>query len=49
MISEIQYNLTMILGKDETYEGKLKVSFRLTDKNIDDLFLDFQGKAICDM
>lgn len=39
----------MVLSKTETYQGKLKVDFRLNDKNEDALFLDFHGKAISDL
>ena len=41
MLSEVRYELTTVLGKEDTYYGKLKVEFKLSDKNIDDLFLDF--------
>jgi hypothetical protein len=29
------------MSKAETYEGKLTLEFKLSDKNLGDLFLDF--------
>ncbi len=36
----------MVLSKAETYTGKVTIEFKLTDKNLGELFLDFQGIAI---
>ena len=49
MINNVRYELILVLGKSENYEGKLMVEFYLGDKNIDDLFLDFQGVGISDL
>ena len=49
MLSEVQYELLMILEKGESYSGKVKVIFNLKDKREDHLFLDFHGKAISEM
>jgi hypothetical protein len=29
------------MSKEETYEGKVTLEFKLNDKNLGDLFLDF--------
>jgi hypothetical protein len=39
----VKYKLIMILSKAETYGGKVTIEFKLGDKNLGDLFLDFQG------
>jgi hypothetical protein len=39
----------MMLSKKETFEGKVNIEFYLTDKNIGDLFLDFQGAAVSEL
>ena len=36
----------ILLSKKEFYEGKVLISFRLNDKSIADLFLDFHGLSI---
>lgn len=41
MVSNVKYELLLLLSKNEGYEGKVVIEFKLTDKNIDDLFLDF--------
>ena len=46
MLSDVRYELYLVLGKDDTYEGRVIVDFNLTDKNIGDLYLDFHGLAI---
>ena len=40
----VKYKLIMILSKAETYGGKVTIEFKLGDKNLGDLFLDFQGQ-----
>ena len=37
----VKYNLIIIMSKAETYEGKVTLEFKLGDKNLGDLFLDF--------
>ena len=37
----VKYDLIMILSKAETYTGKVTIEFKLNDKNLGDLFLDF--------
>ena len=48
MIEEgsVKYELIIVMSKSETYEGKVTLEFKLTDKNLGDLFLDFQGQSI---
>lgn len=43
MIQEdsVKYELIMILSKGDIYGGKVTVEFKLGDKNLGDLFLDF--------
>jgi|APCry1669189034_1035192.scaffolds.fasta_scaffold622847_1 hypothetical protein len=38
-----------MLSKKDTFEGKVNIEFQLSDKNIADLFLDFQGLAISEL
>lgn len=49
MLSKVRYELFLVLTKTETFEGKVVVEFFLGDKNIDDLFLDFQGVGVTDL
>jgi hypothetical protein len=37
----VKYSIVMILSKAETYTGKVNIEFKLGDKNLGDLFLDF--------
>jgi len=45
-LDSVKYELFILLSKKEFYEGKVLISFRLTDKSIVDLFLDFHGLSI---
>lgn len=45
----VKYELFMMLSKKDTFEGKVNIEFYMTDKNIGDLFLDFQGAAISEL
>jgi hypothetical protein len=51
MIKEnsVSYELFIMLSKKDTFEGKVIIEFQLSDKNIADLFLDFQGLAISEL
>jgi hypothetical protein len=39
--NSVKYDLIIVMSKSETYEGKVTIEFKLTDKNLGDLFLDF--------
>ena len=41
MISNVKYEVFLVLSKQDTYEGRLNLEFKLGDKSIDELFLDF--------
>lgn len=49
MISNVNYELILLLTKELNYEGKLTVDFKLKEKDIDDLFLDFHGRSVASM
>jgi len=42
----VKYELLFMMSKSENFEGRVNLTFKLTDKNLGDLFLDFQGQAI---
>jgi hypothetical protein len=37
----LSYEVIIIMSKADIYEGKVTVEFKLGDKNLSDLFLDF--------
>lgn len=41
MISKLRYELFLILTKGECFEGRVTIDFYLSDKDKDELFLDF--------
>ena len=45
----VKYELFILISKSDVYEGKVIIEFQLTDTNISELFLDFQGLAISEM
>ena len=45
-VNSVKYDLIILMSKSETYEGKVTIEFKLTDKNLGDLFLDFKGQSI---
>ena len=49
MLANVRYELILLLTKEKGYEGKVTVEFKLKDKEIADLFLDFHGKAISEL
>ncbi len=49
MISNVRYELFLILTKEDTYDGRVSVDFQLNDKNIGDLYLDFQGVSVAQL
>jgi hypothetical protein len=45
----VKYELFIMMSKQDIFEGKVNIEFSLTDKNLGDLFLDFQGVAVSDL
>jgi aminopeptidase N len=50
MVSQVSYELILVLTKEESsYDGKVVIEFRLTDKDLSELTLDFHGKSFNNM
>jgi len=49
MISEVKYDLTLHLTKQDWYAGRLQSEFRLQNAHEGDIFLDFHGQQITGM
>ena len=44
-VSDVRYELFLILGRDNKYSGKVIIDFMLSDSQ-EDLFIDFQGLQV---
>jgi hypothetical protein len=45
MVSNIKYELFLVLGNEQTFSGKVNIHFKFTQITGDkELFVDFQGK-----
>ena len=51
LISNVRYELFLVLGKDSLYSGKVSINFNFSaSKNPDEqLFIDFHGKKVTDL
>ena len=45
-VADVAYKVDLSLPKGEWFGGKVEVSFRLLQKPVQDLFLDFRGVKI---
>lgn len=48
-LSNVKYDIIMVVGKNNTYSGKVTVKFNLDNKGLQEVFLDFHGTKVIEL